>query len=62
MAVSIVGMAHGILFMMYVVLAFILNAELNWNKKTLFGVLVASLVPFGTFYMDKKYSDVIYDK
>jgi integral membrane protein len=60
MAVSVVGMAHGILFLAYVVLAFILNSELNWALKTLAGVLLASLIPFGTFYMEKKYSNVIY--
>lgn len=60
MAVSVVGMAHGILFLAYVVLAFILNSELNWSLKTLAGVLVASLIPFGTLYMEKKYSNVIY--
>lgn len=60
MAVSVVGMAHGILFLAYVVLAFILNSELNWPLKTLAGVLVASLIPFGTLYMEKKYSNVIY--
>lgn len=62
MAVSMVGMAHGVLFLIYVVLAFMLNSELNWNKKTLVGVLVASLLPFGTLYMEKKYNDVIYAK
>jgi integral membrane protein len=62
MAVSVVGMAHGVLFLAYVVLAFILNSELNWSLKTLAGVLVASLLPFGTLYMEKKYSDVIYAK
>lgn len=62
MAVSVVGMAHGILFLAYVVLAFMLNTELNWNKKTLAGVLVASLLPFGTLYMERKYSSVIYAK
>lgn len=62
MAVSVVGMAHGVLFLIYMVLAFMLNAELKWSKITLAGVLVASLLPFGTLYMEKKYSDVIYAK
>lgn len=60
LAVSIVGMAHGILFLAYVVLAFIVYSELKWSLKTLAGVLVASLIPFGTLYMDKKYSNVVY--
>jgi integral membrane protein len=53
--VKILGMPHGILFMLYVVLAFMLKKEMNWDNKTLGIVLVASVIPFGTFYIDKKY-------
>ena len=49
------GMPHGILFMIYVVLAFMLKAPEKWNGKTFGIVLVASILPFGTFYVDKKY-------
>ena len=49
------GMPHGILFMLYVVLAIVIKKEMNWNNKTLGIVLVASIIPFGTFYVDKKY-------
>lgn len=59
-AVSIIGMAHGILFLAYVVMAFVLYSELKWSLKTLAGVLIASILPFGTFYMEKKYSLVLY--
>lgn len=59
--VSVIGLAHGILFLGYVVLAFVLFSELKWSLKTLAGVLLASLLPFGTFYMDKKYSSIIYN-
>jgi integral membrane protein len=48
-------MPHGILFMLYVVLAFMLKKEMNWDNKTLGIVLLASILPFGTFYIDKKY-------
>ena len=53
--VKILGMPHGILFIGYVILAFMLKYELNWKSKTFFTVLVASIIPFGTFYIDKKY-------
>ena len=53
--VKMLGMPHGILFMLYLVLAIILKKEMNWNYKTLGIVLVASVIPFGTFYVDKKY-------
>ncbi|MDX6745661.1 DUF3817 domain-containing protein [Polaribacter sp. PL03] len=53
--VKMLGMPHGILFMLYVVLAIVIKKEMNWNNKTLAIVLVASIIPFGTFYVDKKY-------
>lgn len=59
-AVSYVGMAHGVLFLLYVVLAFVLFYEQKWSLKILAGVLIACLLPFGTFYMDKKYGSVLY--
>lgn len=61
MAVSIIGMAHGILFLGYVALAIVLFIELKWSLKILAGVLLASLLPFGTFYMEKKYGSTIYN-
>ncbi len=53
--VKILGMPHGILFMSYVVLAILISSDMKWTTKTLWIVLVASIVPFGTFYIDKKY-------
>lgn len=53
--VKILGMPHGILFILYVILAFAIKNEMQWNSKTFFIVLAASIIPFGTFYMDKKY-------
>ncbi len=53
--VKMLGMPHGILFMLYVVLAIVIKKEMNWNNKTFGIVLVASILPFGTFYIDKKY-------
>ena len=41
--------------MLYVVIAFVIKKEMNWDNKTLAIVLVASIIPFGTFYIDKKY-------
>ena len=53
--VKMFGMPHGILFMLYIILAIMIKKEMNWNNKTLGIVLVASILPFGTFYIDKKY-------
>ncbi|WP_394973285.1 DUF3817 domain-containing protein [uncultured Croceitalea sp.] len=52
---KIVGMAHGILFILFVVLAGIVCWERKWSIKRFFILFVASLLPFGTFYADKKY-------
>ncbi|RED49473.1 DUF3817 domain-containing protein [Seonamhaeicola aphaedonensis] len=53
--VKLLGMPHGILFMIYVVLAFVLKPDFNWNKKAFRGVLLASIIPFGTFFIERKY-------
>ena len=53
--VKLLGMPHGILFMLYIVLAIVIKKEMNWRNKTLGIVLLASVIPFGTFYIDKKY-------
>jgi integral membrane protein len=53
--VKLLGMPHGLLFIGYVILAIVLKYELEWKSKTFFTVLVASIIPFGTFYIDKKY-------
>ena len=53
--VKLLGMPHGILFMIYIIFSFIVNKNLKWNRKELFIILIASLVPLGTFYVDRKY-------
>jgi|TARA_B110000977_G_C10759242_1_gene369977 integral membrane protein len=53
--VKMLGMPHGILFMGYIVLAIIIQKQMQWNPKTLGIVVLASVIPFGTFYVDKKY-------
>lgn len=50
-----VGMAHGLLFIVYIVLVLMAKFEHNWNLKVTFLCLVASVIPFGTFYVHKKY-------
>lgn len=50
-----IGMIHGILFVLYVVLAIYLKFENKWSFKKLGVVLLASLLPFGTFYSDYKW-------
>jgi integral membrane protein len=49
------GISHGVLFIGYVLLAILLRKSQNWDLKTFGIILVASLIPFGTFYIEKKY-------
>ena len=50
-----VGMAHGVLFIGYIILAIMLKIEQNWPWKKFIEVCVASLLPFATFYIERKY-------
>ncbi len=50
-----IGYAHGFLFIAYVIFATVLCFEKNWGFKRYSVLFIASLLPFGTFYIDKKY-------
>jgi integral membrane protein len=50
-----VGMAHGLLFMGYVLLAILIREDQQWKWKDFIIVQLASLLPFATFYIEKKY-------
>ncbi len=52
--VRIVGMAHGILFIAYIVLATVLKVDEKWSLKKYFLVCIASVIPFGTFIVENK--------
>ena len=52
--VKIVGMAHGVLFIAYIILAVILTILNKWSIKKSILIYLASVVPFGTFYVEKK--------
>lgn len=50
-----IGMSHGLLFIAYIYLAFFLKEKMMWKGKDFFIILIASVIPFGTFYVEKKY-------
>ena len=52
---KIVGYAHGVLFIAYVIVAFLFWYSQKWNFKRLLVLVTASLLPFATFYVDQKY-------
>ncbi|MBK7884799.1 MAG: DUF3817 domain-containing protein [Chitinophagaceae bacterium] len=54
-AVKYFGWAHGVLFILYLGLAFELGAQLNKGFLWLVGAFIASLMPFGTFIFDRQF-------
>jgi integral membrane protein len=50
----VVGMAHGLLFIIYFALVLQVAFLQKWSILKTGLALLASLVPFGTFYADKK--------
>ncbi len=50
-----IGMAHGLLFIGYIILAIMLKDQMKWKGKDFFLILIASVIPFGTFWVEKKY-------
>lgn len=46
-----VGMAHGVLFVAYVIAVVLVKNVLGWNVKQTLIALALSFVPFGTFYV-----------
>ena len=53
--VKLTGMPHGILFILYVLISLLIRKKMHWNNRDLIVVLLASIFPFGTFYIDKYY-------
>ena len=53
--VRIIGMCHGVLFIIYSTLAVILAFKQKWSFGKFIIVFLASFVPLGTFYIEYKY-------
>ena len=53
MAVTIIGGLHGALFIAFVILAMEVKKSYNKNWIWMGMALLASILPFGTMYMDK---------
>ncbi len=53
--VSSVGMAHGVLFIAYIVLATVLFMDKRWDLKIYAFICLASIIPFGTFIVENKF-------
>ncbi|TXH27157.1 MAG: DUF3817 domain-containing protein [Cyclobacteriaceae bacterium] len=52
MAVKVVGWAHGVLFMAYILLTFSVVGIMKWNWFNTLVALAVSFLPAGTFWLD----------
>ena len=52
-AVKYTGWVHGLLFVLYIILLINAKFDANWGFKKVFIAFIASLLPFGTFILDK---------
>jgi len=53
-AVRVVGMAHGVLFILYVALVFAAKREQRWPLRTTAWLLAAAFLPCGPFVADAR--------
>lgn len=53
-ATKIVGMIHGTLWMGYLYMQYEASNEQKWNFKFNIFAFLMSVIPFGTFYLNKK--------
>ncbi len=53
--VKVVGMVHGVLFVAYIAWAIFVKEVQKWDYRTLGIVIAGSILPFGTFIIEKKY-------
>lgn len=52
--VKVIGWAHGLLFILYLLYVAIAKWKLNWTFGQAFLAALASVVPFGPFVVDRK--------
>ncbi len=52
---KIVGMAHGVLFIAFVIWTIVLHNDKKWGFKITLIAFICSLLPFGTFWLDHKF-------
>ena len=54
MMVKIVGMTHGILFILFIAFLYESAKEYRWTSGFMGYAMLMSLLPFGTFFLDRK--------
>ncbi len=51
---KVFGIVHGLLFVLYVFAVIQIAIEQQWKMRKMLLALLASIIPFGTFWADKK--------
>lgn len=53
-ATKIVGMTHGVLFIIFIYLLLKAHMQYKWSFVWTVIAFISSIIPFGTFFIDKK--------
>ncbi len=60
---KVLGPIHGIFFLLFVFNTITVSIEYKWQfRRTTWKVLIACIIPFGTFYIDYKILKPIYER
>jgi len=51
---KVIGLAHGLLFVLYIIYVLQAKIEYRWTNKKVLLAVIASLLPFGAFWAEKK--------
>ncbi|GAK12429.1 DUF3817 domain-containing protein [Geomicrobium sp. JCM 19039] len=52
--VSVVGMAHGVLYLLYMAFVFLVTLTVRWSWKWFIGASAVAFIPFGNFVLDAR--------
>lgn len=52
--VKILGMAHGVLFILFVILLLDVMRKMSWKLRFSAEIFILSLIPFGSFIIEKR--------
>ncbi len=52
LGVQVLGPIHGLLFLAFVALVFVVRAVLGWRTRTTLLVLLGAVVPFGGYFVE----------
>ncbi|PLY08959.1 MAG: hypothetical protein C0626_08030 [Arcobacter sp.] len=57
--VKIIGMTHGILFILFMIFLFESLRKYNWENRFSVRLFIYSIIPFGSFIIEKKIKKLI---